>query len=70
MTSPRFIRSLPAQVPWTASFRLWEYGAGLAPLAPRFFPSPNGAGGSTRDLTHEIGPCFCAARPGCPSPPT
>lgn len=36
-----------------ASFKLWDTAQALAPLAPRFFSVTYGAGGSTRDLTHD-----------------
>ncbi|MEM9344932.1 MAG: methylenetetrahydrofolate reductase, partial [Pseudomonadota bacterium] len=36
-----------------ASFRLWETVRTLAPLDPRFVSVTYGAGGTTRDLTHE-----------------
>lgn len=36
-----------------ASFRLWETLAVLAPLGPKFVSVTYGAGGTTRDLTHE-----------------
>ena len=36
-----------------ASFKLWDTVQALAPLAPRFFSVTYGAGGSTRDLTHD-----------------
>ncbi|WP_298842742.1 methylenetetrahydrofolate reductase [NAD(P)H] [uncultured Roseobacter sp.] len=36
-----------------ASFRLWDTAQALAPLEPRFFSVTYGAGGSTRDLTHD-----------------
>lgn len=36
-----------------ASFRLWDSVQMLAPLAPSFVSVTYGAGGATRDLTHE-----------------
>lgn len=36
-----------------AAFHLWDTAQALAPLAPRFFSVTYGAGGSTRDLTHD-----------------
>lgn len=36
-----------------ASFKLWDTAQALAPLNPRFFSVTYGAGGSTRDLTHD-----------------
>ena len=36
-----------------ASFKLWDTAQALAPLAPRFFSVTYGAGGTTRDLTHD-----------------
>lgn len=36
-----------------ASFRLWETVGALAPLGPDFVSVTYGAGGTTRDLTHE-----------------
>ncbi len=36
-----------------ASFRLWNTVQTLSPLNPRFVSVTYGAGGTTRDLTHE-----------------
>lgn len=36
-----------------AAFKLWDAAQALAPLAPRFFSVTYGAGGTTRDLTHD-----------------
>ena len=36
-----------------ASFRLWDCVNVLAPLAPDFISVTYGAGGTTRQLTHE-----------------
>lgn len=36
-----------------AGFKLWDTAQALAPLAPRFFSVTYGAGGTTRDLTHD-----------------
>ena len=36
-----------------ASFNLWDTAQALAPLNPRFFSVTYGAGGTTRDLTHD-----------------
>ena len=36
-----------------AAFKLWDTAQALAPLAPRFFSITYGAGGTTRDLTHD-----------------
>lgn len=36
-----------------AAFKLWDAAQALAPLNPRFFSVTYGAGGSTRDITHD-----------------
>lgn len=36
-----------------AAFKLWDSAQALAPLGPRFFSVTYGAGGTTRDLTHD-----------------
>ena len=36
-----------------AGFHLWDTAQALAPLEPRFFSVTYGAGGSTRDLSHD-----------------
>lgn len=36
-----------------AAFKLWDTAQALAPLGPRFFSVTYGAGGTTRDLTHD-----------------
>ncbi|SLN61797.1 5,10-methylenetetrahydrofolate reductase [Pseudoruegeria aquimaris] len=53
MTSPRIsFEFFPPQT-LDASFRLWETVQMLAPLAPEFVSVTYGAGGTTRDLTHD-----------------
>ncbi|AXI45868.1 methylenetetrahydrofolate reductase [NAD(P)H] [Sulfitobacter sp. SK012] len=36
-----------------AAFKLWDTAQALAPLTPRFFSVTYGAGGTTRDLSHD-----------------
>lgn len=36
-----------------AAFKLWDTAQALAPLEPEYFSVTYGAGGSTRDLTHD-----------------
>lgn len=36
-----------------AAFNLWDTAQALAPLSPRFFSVTYGAGGTTRDLSHD-----------------
>ncbi|MCT8159552.1 methylenetetrahydrofolate reductase [NAD(P)H] [Pseudoruegeria sp. SHC-113] len=53
MTSPRIsFEFFPPQT-LDASFRLWETVQMLAPLGPDFVSVTYGAGGTTRDLTHD-----------------
>jgi methylenetetrahydrofolate reductase (NADPH) len=53
MTSPSVSFEVFPPKTVDAAFRLWETAQALAPLAPRFFSVTYGAGGSTRDLTHD-----------------
>lgn len=53
MTSPAVSFEVFPPKSVDASFRLWDTAQALAPLAPRFFSVTYGAGGSTRDLTHD-----------------
>ncbi|MDH5453490.1 MAG: methylenetetrahydrofolate reductase, partial [Paracoccaceae bacterium] len=53
MTTPRIsFEFFPPQT-LDASFRLWETAQLLAPLKPNFVSVTYGAGGTTRQLTHE-----------------
>ena len=53
MTTPRIsFEFFPPQT-LDASFRLWETVQALAPLKPAFASVTDGAGGTTRKLTHE-----------------
>jgi methylenetetrahydrofolate reductase (NADPH) len=53
MTTPRIsFEFFPPQT-LDASFRLWETAQALAPLRPSFASVTYGAGGTTRQLTHE-----------------
>jgi methylenetetrahydrofolate reductase (NADPH) len=53
MTSPAVSFEVFPPKSVDASFRLWDTAQALAPLSPRFFSVTYGAGGSTRDLTHD-----------------
>lgn len=53
MTSPAVSFEVFPPKSVDASFRLWDTAQALAPLAPRFFSVTYGAGGTTRDLTHD-----------------
>ncbi|MEQ6204037.1 methylenetetrahydrofolate reductase [NAD(P)H] [Sulfitobacter sp. HNIBRBA2951] len=53
MTSPAVSFEVFPPKSVDAAFRLWDTAQSLAPLAPRFFSVTYGAGGSTRDLTHD-----------------
>ncbi len=53
MTSPRISFEFFPPQSLDASFRLWETATALAPLAPEFVSVTYGAGGTTRQLTHE-----------------
>jgi methylenetetrahydrofolate reductase (NADPH) len=53
MTSPAISFEVFPPKTVDAAFRLWDTAQALAPLAPRFFSVTYGAGGSTRDLTHD-----------------
>ena len=53
MTTPRVSFEVFPPRTVDAAFKLWDTAQALAPLAPRFFSVTYGAGGSTRDLTHD-----------------
>lgn len=53
MTPPRLSFEFFPPQSLDASFRLWETVRTLAPLAPQFVSVTYGAGGTTRDLTHD-----------------
>ena len=53
MTQPRLSFEFFPPASMDASFRLWDAVHELAPLAPEFVSVTYGAGGTTRDLTHD-----------------
>jgi methylenetetrahydrofolate reductase (NADPH) len=53
MQSPRISFEFFPPQGLDASFRLWETVQALAPMAPEFVSVTYGAGGTTRQLTHE-----------------
>ncbi|WP_300512758.1 methylenetetrahydrofolate reductase [NAD(P)H] [Aliiroseovarius sp.] len=53
MTTPRISFEFFPPQSLDASFRLWDTVRELAPLDPSFVSVTYGAGGTTRDLTHE-----------------
>ncbi len=53
MTPPRISFEFFPPQSIEASFRLWETVRTLSPLAPQFVSVTYGAGGTTRDLTHD-----------------
>lgn len=53
MTAPRISFEFFPPQNLEASFRLWDTVQVLAPLAPKFVSVTYGAGGTTRDLTHD-----------------
>lgn len=53
MTAPRISFEFFPPQSLDASFRLWETVKALAPLSPEFVSVTYGAGGTTRQLTHE-----------------
>ena len=53
MSAPRISFEFFPPQSLDASFRLWETVQALAPLKPEYVSVTYGAGGATRDLTHE-----------------
>lgn len=53
MTAPRLSFEFFPPHTLDASFRLWETVQALAPLGPEYVSVTYGAGGATRELTHE-----------------
>jgi methylenetetrahydrofolate reductase (NADPH) len=53
MSAPRLSFEFFPPKSLEASFRLWDTVRTLAPLAPQFVSVTYGAGGTTRDLTHD-----------------
>ena len=53
MTTPRISFEFFPPQSLDASFKLWETVQVLAPMAPNFVSVTYGAGGTTRQLTHE-----------------
>ena len=53
MTSPKVSFEVFPPRNVDAAFNLWDTAQALAPLAPRFFSVTYGAGGTTRDVTHD-----------------
>jgi methylenetetrahydrofolate reductase (NADPH) len=54
MSSPRVSFEFFPPKTLEASFRLWDCVQTLAPLAPEFVSVTYGAGGTTRQLTHDV----------------
>jgi methylenetetrahydrofolate reductase (NADPH) len=72
MSTPRISFEFFPPQSLEASFRLWDTVRALQPLSPRFVSVTYGAGGTTRDLTHDavalLGPKYglnCAAHLTC-----
>ena len=53
MSAPRLSFEFFPPQSLEASFRLWDTVRTLAPLGPEFVSVTYGAGGTTRDLTHD-----------------